>query len=52
MPDNAGGFGDIVKISKVYHENETVPMQNVFLSLNEYLPDNKKIVFKTPEFAE
>lgn len=50
MPDNAGGFGDIEKISRVYHENETVPLQNVFLGLNEHLPSNKKIAFTKPEF--
>ena len=46
MPDNAGGFGDIEKISKVYYENETLPFQKVFLQLNEQLPHAKKISFK------
>lgn len=46
MPDNEAGFGDIEKISKVNYENEVVPIQQVFLQLNDNLPRNKQISFK------
>lgn len=45
MPDNAGGFGDIEKISRVYHENETVPVHRVFLELNQHLHSSRSIRF-------
>ncbi|BBM04181.1 phage portal protein [Microbulbifer sp. GL-2] len=51
MPENNGGFGDIEKIDRVYYENEVLPMQNVFLELNELLPRGKKIEFTQPDFA-
>lgn len=49
MPENTGGFGDIEKISRVYYENEVMPMQDVFLELNQYLPPSRKIAFKQPD---
>jgi PBSX family phage portal protein len=49
MPESEAGFGDIEKISKVNYENEVVPIQQVFLQLNEGMPKNKHIGFKTPE---
>lgn len=52
MPMNTGGFGDIEKISKVYWENEVVPMQQVFLELNDYLPEHSRISFKEPDFLQ
>lgn len=52
MPMNTGGFGDIEKIYKVYWENEVMPMQQVFLELNEHLPPNAEIQFKEPEFLQ
>ncbi|MBU6951009.1 phage portal protein [Hahella sp. HN01] len=48
MPENTGGFGDIEKISRVYYENEVVPMQHVFLKLNEDLSNPKQIRFLNP----
>ena len=48
MPNNTGGFGDIEKIARVYFEYETVPMQDVFLQLNEQLPNSLKIGFGQP----
>lgn len=45
MPDNAGGFGDIEKISRVYEENEIVPMQDIFKELNSELPPHKHLKF-------
>jgi len=49
MPENTGGFGDIEKISRVYFENEVVPMQDVFLALNQYLPAARQIQFNQPK---
>ncbi|MFC6633546.1 phage portal protein [Microbulbifer taiwanensis] len=49
MPENSGGFGDIEKISRVYYENEVIPMQDVFAPLNEYLPAGRKIKFMQPQ---
>lgn len=45
MPDNAGGFGDIEKISRIYEENEIVPMQDIFKELNSELPPHKHLKF-------
>jgi PBSX family phage portal protein len=49
MPNNTGGFGDIEKIARVYFEYETVPMQDNFLQLNQYLKPAKRIQFGRPE---
>lgn len=49
MPDNAAGFGDIEKIAGVYFEYETVPSQDVFLKLNQYLAQGLKLEFGKPE---
>lgn len=49
MPENTAGFGDIEKISRVYFENEVVPMQDVFNALNDYLPAGRKIQFTQPQ---
>jgi PBSX family phage portal protein len=49
MPDNPGGFGDIEKIAKVYFEYETVPMQDNFLQLNQYLAPGYKLKFGKPQ---
>ncbi|WP_445357297.1 phage portal protein [Microbulbifer sp. ANSA002] len=51
MPENSGGFGDIEKISRAYYENEVLPMQDVFMQLNEWLPMGKRIGFDKPEFV-
>ncbi|ABG39222.1 phage portal protein, PBSX family [Paraglaciecola sp. T6c] len=51
MPDNDAGYGDIEKIGRVNYENEVVPIQQVFLQLNDYLPAGKMIAFKEPETA-
>jgi len=51
-PDNTGGYGDIEKIAKVYFEYETVPMQDNFLLLNQYLKGSRKLVFTKPKDGE
>lgn len=47
MPDNTGGFGDLEKIMKVYHELEIGALQQPFLELNEHL-GNGVVQFKDP----
>lgn len=49
IPENVGGFGDIWKIAEVYFEYETVPMQDRFLQLNQYLKPSRHIQFGKPE---
>jgi PBSX family phage portal protein len=51
MPDNEGGFGDIEKISRVNYENEVVPIQQVFLQINDYYGGAAKVKF-TPMAIE
>ncbi len=52
MPENTGGFGDIAKISRVYLENETIPRQQVYSSLNNVLNSRHKIEFLNPTDME
>ena len=52
MPNNTGGFGDIEKIARVYFEYETVPMQDNFLQLNQYLKPANRIQFGRPEAGQ
>jgi PBSX family phage portal protein len=49
IPENVGGFGDIWKIAEVYFEYETVPMQDRFLQLNQYLKPARHIQFGKPD---
>ena len=51
LPENNGGFGDLDKITKNHYENEVVPMQQVFLQLNNILHRTRHIGFNQPEFA-
>lgn len=51
-PDNTGGYGDIEKIARVYFEYETVPAQDVFLQLNQYLKGSRKLAFTKPKDGE
>lgn len=37
VPANAGGFGDVEKATRVFFDNEIVPLQARFLELNEWL---------------
>lgn len=52
MPNNTGGFGDIDKIARVYFQYETVPMQDNFLKLNQFLKPERRIQFGTPKEGE
>ncbi len=52
MPENTGGFGDIEKISKVYHENEIVPLQKDVQQLNGFLGAGQKIGFDKPIYTD
>lgn len=51
MPEGNGSTGDMEKISRVNYENEVVPMQNMILDLNEYLPKKHHIKFRDPDFT-
>ncbi len=46
-----GGFGDIEKSSKVYEDNEIVPLRNHLLQINEVLQPKYQISFDDPEYA-
>ncbi len=50
LPENAGGFGDLDKITRMNYENEIVPIQRVLLKINQHMPKQRQIVFATPEF--
>jgi len=39
IPQNTGGFGDMEKTMRVYHELEVISMQQTFLELNEIMGD-------------
>jgi hypothetical protein len=47
MPANVGGFGDLDKSMRVYHELEVTAIQQVFLQLNEMVGDNP-VRFREP----
>lgn len=51
IPESMTGFGDLEKVMRVYVELEVPPMQQPFLSLNDYLPAGGKIVFDEPVWA-
>lgn len=43
MPENAGGFGDIEKIDRVYTNNEIRPICQLFLQINQVLRGDRRI---------
>lgn len=45
MPENAGGFGDIEKIDRVYTNNEIRPICQLFLQVNNTLRVDRRIAF-------
>jgi PBSX family phage portal protein len=47
MPDNTGGFGDIEKIMKVYHELEIGALQQPFLEINQLI-GARAVSFREP----
>jgi len=46
MPENTGGSGDLDKIRTMFYEDELVPYMQEFEELSDFLPANKKVVFK------
>lgn len=52
MPDNVGGFGDLNTISQINYENEVVPLQQVFLQINDFLPRRQHISFREPDWKK
>jgi PBSX family phage portal protein len=47
MPANVGGFGDLDKSMRVYHELEVTAMQQVFLQINEMI-GGTPVTFRDP----
>ncbi|WP_432745798.1 phage portal protein [Methylobacter sp. G7] len=47
IPQNTGGFGDMEKTMRVYHELEVISMQQTFLELNEVMGE-EVVKFKDP----
>lgn len=45
MPENAGGFGDIEKIDRVYTNNEIRPICQLFLQVNAVLRQDRRVGF-------
>ena len=39
IPDNAGGFGDVVKAAQVFVRNELTPLQERMKEINTWLGD-------------
>lgn len=52
IPEAAGGFGDIEKISRINYENEVIPMQQILLEINDYLSPQHWVQFEEPDFKE
>ncbi|WP_325436302.1 phage portal protein [Pseudomonas nitroreducens] len=48
IPENAGGFGDIEKIDRVYTDNEMRPIYRLFLQINEVLREDRRVGFREP----
>lgn len=46
IPDNAGGFGDVVKASQVFVRNELTPLQERMKEINNWL-GQEVVKFKT-----
>jgi len=45
MPNNTGGFGDVVKAAQVFVRNELTPLQEQFKEINHWL--GKKSLIST-----
>jgi len=46
IPENAGGFGDIEKIDRVYTDNEMRPIYQLFLQVNQALREDRRVGFR------
>lgn len=51
IPANVGGFGDLKTSREIYHDLEVVPMQQVFLQINEIL-QQRIVGFRDPTFMQ
>lgn len=51
IPANVGGFGNVKDANEIYHDNEVIPMQQVFLELNEIVRGNP-VVFRDPDWKK
>jgi PBSX family phage portal protein len=45
LPEQSTGSSDLFKEMVMYYEYEIIPFQSVFLTLNNFLPDNAQLVF-------
>jgi len=54
MPNNAGGFGDVEKASRVFVRNELLPLQKRFEELNEWMGEEiiQLLTYSLQENAE
>ncbi|KMV69983.1 hypothetical protein AI29_14500 [bacteria symbiont BFo2 of Frankliniella occidentalis] len=54
MPNNAGGFGDVEKASRVFVRNELLPLQTGFEELNEWMGEEiiQLLTYSLQENAE
>lgn len=52
IPQNTAGFGDIVKINRVYYENEIEPLREDFMEVNRVLPEALRVSFTAPTLNE
>ncbi|MGH8386553.1 MAG: phage portal protein [Pseudomonas sp.] len=48
IPENAGGFGDIEKIDRIYTNNEIRPICQLFLQVNDCLRADRHIAWADP----
>ena len=49
IPDNTGGFGDVVKAAQVFVRNELIPLQERLKELNEWIEEDV-IAFRSYSF--
>lgn len=52
MPENAGGFGDIEKIDRVYTNNEIRPICQLFSQVNDRLRADRRVNWREAVMTE
>ena len=50
-PSNTGGFGDVEKARRVYHDQEVIPLQRDFLRINQKI-GRQAVIFTEPDFKQ
>lgn len=46
IPSGPSNFGDITKVDAIYEKNETVPIREQLLDINEWLPERGRVSFE------